>query len=154
MTNEIVIAARDLNFSYDRNNLVLENVTFDILRNEFAAVIGPNGGGKTTLLKLVLGLLEPACGTIRVFGARAPAVRRRIAAWPCGTSLSLRRTNYPGGHSLTREICLPVLGNYFFHYKAPIGLVQISCNTKNGSLQKFVKVRVFPAGALQFHPSL
>ena len=87
MTNEIIIAARDLNFSYDRRNLVLENVTFDILKNEFAAVIGPNGGGKTTLLKLVLGLLEPAHGTIRVFGARAPAVRRRIGYMPQYPSL-------------------------------------------------------------------
>jgi len=82
MTKEIVIAVRDLNFSYDRYNLALENVTFDILRNEFAAVIGPNGGGKTTLLKLVLGLLEPTRGTVHVFGDRASAARRRIGYMP------------------------------------------------------------------------
>jgi zinc transport system ATP-binding protein len=47
------------------SNLVLENVNFTVNENDFIGVIGPNGGGKTTLLKVILGLLKPATGTIR-----------------------------------------------------------------------------------------
>ncbi len=82
MTKEIVIAVRDVDFSYDRHNLILEGATFDILKHEFAAVIGPNGGGKTTLLKLILGLIEPSRGTLRVFDGRVANARRRIGYMP------------------------------------------------------------------------
>ena len=47
---------------------VLRDVSFDAQRGEFLALIGPNGGGKTTLLKLMLGLLEPNHGQVLVFG--------------------------------------------------------------------------------------
>jgi zinc transport system ATP-binding protein len=47
------------------SNLVLENVNFTVNENDFIGVIGPNGGGKTTLLKVILGLLKPVGGTIR-----------------------------------------------------------------------------------------
>jgi len=44
--------------------LVLENVNFYVQENDFIGVIGPNGGGKTTLLKIILGLLKPVSGKI------------------------------------------------------------------------------------------
>lgn len=47
------------------SHMVLENVNFTVNENDFIGVIGPNGGGKTTLLKVILGLLKPAEGTIR-----------------------------------------------------------------------------------------
>ena len=47
---------------------VLQNVRFSIHRGEFLYMIGPNGGGKTTILKLILGLLTPESGNIRVLG--------------------------------------------------------------------------------------
>jgi zinc transport system ATP-binding protein len=43
----------------------LRNVSLDIYENDFLGIIGPNGGGKTTLLKLILGLMKPAAGKIR-----------------------------------------------------------------------------------------
>jgi zinc transport system ATP-binding protein len=46
---------------------VLENLTLTVARGRFVGIIGPNGGGKTTLLRLILGLLRPTRGTIRVF---------------------------------------------------------------------------------------
>jgi len=77
-----IVNARNLSFSYDGKNLALENADFEILDGEFAAIIGPNGGGKTTLLKLILGLIEPQRGEIRVFGAAPRLARRRIGYMP------------------------------------------------------------------------
>ncbi len=45
-------------------DLVLEDVDFSVQENDFIGVIGPNGGGKTTLLKVILGLLKPVEGTL------------------------------------------------------------------------------------------
>ncbi len=47
---------------------VLENINLTVPQGELLAVIGPNGGGKTTLLKLILGLLPLQSGSITVFG--------------------------------------------------------------------------------------
>jgi len=49
---------------------VLENVSLRVEQGEFIGVVGPNAGGKSTLLKLILGLLSPAAGEVRVFGQR------------------------------------------------------------------------------------
>jgi zinc transport system ATP-binding protein len=54
---------------------VLEGVCLDIYEHDFLGIIGPNGGGKTTLLKLMLGLLTPDRGSIRVMG-ESPALHR------------------------------------------------------------------------------
>ena len=52
---------RSLSASYGEN-IVLQDVDFKVNENDFIGVIGPNGGGKTTLLKIILGLLKPAKG--------------------------------------------------------------------------------------------
>ncbi len=53
-------------FSYN-GHVVLESVDLTLFDGDFVAMIGPNGGGKTTLLKLLLGLLTPSKGSIHVF---------------------------------------------------------------------------------------
>ena len=53
-------------FSYDTMP-VLSNVSFQINEGEFIGIIGPNGGGKTTLLKLILGFIQPTQGTVKIF---------------------------------------------------------------------------------------
>lgn len=65
---------REVWYSYGRGP-VLEDVTFRVAEQEFLGIIGPNGGGKTTLLKLALGLLRPDRGEIRVLG-RSPEEAR------------------------------------------------------------------------------
>ena len=45
-------------------NMVLQDINFKVTGNDFVGVIGPNGGGKTTLLKVILGLLKPVSGEI------------------------------------------------------------------------------------------
>ncbi|NQU55202.1 MAG: ABC transporter ATP-binding protein [Bacteroidetes bacterium] len=60
---ESLIKISNLNIGYDRIP-VLQNVNLEIREQDFIGVIGPNGGGKTTLLKAILGLLKPFSGTI------------------------------------------------------------------------------------------
>ena len=59
-----LIEIKNLYFSYDKQN-VLEDISLDILDNDFLAIIGPNGGGKSTLLKLILKLLKAKDGEIK-----------------------------------------------------------------------------------------
>jgi len=56
-----LLEIKDLSAGYD-NNIVLENISLDVYSGDFIGVIGPNGGGKTTLIKTILGLLKPVSG--------------------------------------------------------------------------------------------
>ena len=77
-----VVDIRDLSFRYRGRHWVLENVSVAIERHDFASIIGPNGGGKTTLIKLLLGLLEPDRGSIRVLGTTPEKARPRVGYLP------------------------------------------------------------------------
>ncbi len=73
------ILLRDVSYSYGRTR-VLESVDLRLDDGDFLGIIGPNAGGKTTLLKIVLGLLRPDQGTVEVFG-RPPAERRGVIGY-------------------------------------------------------------------------
>jgi len=62
-----IIELKDIAFSYG-NELVLDNITFNLHRGDYLGIIGPNGGGKSTLLKIMLGILKPTSGTVKLFG--------------------------------------------------------------------------------------
>jgi len=76
-----VIELRHVSFSYD-GHPVLRDINLTIDENDFVSVLGPNGGGKTTLLRLILGLVQPTAGVVRVFGTNPRAVRARIGYVP------------------------------------------------------------------------
>jgi zinc transport system ATP-binding protein len=78
---EPVISLRDVTFSYG-GEPVLEDVTFSVCEREAVCVVGPNGGGKTTLVKLILGLLAPERGEIRVFDQSPRRARLRAGYMP------------------------------------------------------------------------
>lgn len=80
-TDEPIIRMTDVSFSYN-GQPVLEDVNLAITPRDFVTVLGPNGGGKTTLLKLMLGLLRPTRGTVRMFGQEPQAARVRIGYMP------------------------------------------------------------------------
>ncbi len=86
MNNDPIISANNLSFSYN-GETVLENVNLTINENDFVWIVGPNGGGKTTLLKLMLGLLKPKNGTIKIFGNSPKKARRYIGYMPQHISL-------------------------------------------------------------------
>jgi zinc transport system ATP-binding protein len=71
-----------LDFRFNGGPLVLEQVNLTIGRGDFASVIGPNGGGKTTLIKLMLGLLTPTAGTVKVLGTSTLKARPSIGYMP------------------------------------------------------------------------
>jgi len=75
------IRMRDVSFAYAEVD-VLRDVNMVIGAGEFSAIVGPNGGGKTTLVKLILGLVEPARGTTEIFGHPPPRFTRRIGYMP------------------------------------------------------------------------
>lgn len=56
---------------------ILEQVSFEIKKGEYVGVLGPNGGGKSTLLKLILGLLKPSAGEIFLYGTKAAKFKQR-----------------------------------------------------------------------------
>jgi len=81
MPEEPVISLRGVAFAYE-SAPVLEDVNLSIGRCESVCIIGPNGGGKTTLLKLILGLLRPDAGEVRVFGQSPQQARLRVGYMP------------------------------------------------------------------------
>jgi len=82
-----IIELEDVSFAYN-GGAVLKNVTFGIREREFLAIIGPNGGGKSTLVKLILGLLKPDTGKIRVFGSPPRKVSHRFGYVPQDVSIN------------------------------------------------------------------
>ena len=79
--SEPIIDVENVSFSY-RGLTVLSDVSFSVREKEFLAFIGPNGGGKTTLIKLLLGLLKPDRGTIRIYGTPPEKAAHRIGYVP------------------------------------------------------------------------
>ena len=81
MTEKVAIRFDGVTFSYGALP-VLEDINFAIAEGEFAAIIGPNGGGKTTMLELMLGLREARTGFVTIFGRKPVAARSRIGYMP------------------------------------------------------------------------
>jgi zinc transport system ATP-binding protein len=77
-----IIKIENLNFSYELNNLVLKDVSLTIAKGQSACIVGPNGGGKSTLLKLMLGLLKPDSGKIEICGQTPEEARLKIGYMP------------------------------------------------------------------------
>jgi zinc transport system ATP-binding protein len=80
-----VIQLDKVSFSYG-NNHVLTNVSLSVAAGDFVGVIGPNGGGKTTLLRLILGVLSPVTGTVALLGGSPEKTRIRAGYVPQETS--------------------------------------------------------------------
>jgi zinc transport system ATP-binding protein len=83
-----VIDIRDLCFSHG-NQVILEDINLVVEAGDFWGIIGPNGGGKSTLLKLILGMMIPDSGTIRVFGDPPEKAHARIGYVPQNIHLNV-----------------------------------------------------------------
>lgn len=78
-----MIRLENVTYSYNADRKpALENVNLTIPRGEFASIVGPNGGGKTTLVRLILGVLSPQTGTVSLFGEAPEKARLRVGYTP------------------------------------------------------------------------
>ena len=76
-----IVDLKDVWISYNEK-IVLENINLIVKENDFLGIIGPNGGGKTTLLKVILGLIKPNRGDLKVFGGSPENNRTLIGYVP------------------------------------------------------------------------
>lgn len=147
-----IITIKDLTFAYS-NSKALENIDLDVYENDFLAIIGPNGGGKSTLLKLILGLLDIQKGTINL-----KLDRKEIAYVPQNTNLNL---DFP--ITALDVVLMGHIGSHkrFFYSKEDIQCAKRSLhrvdmsdfsNTKIGDLSGGQRQRVFIARALCCSP--
>lgn len=94
-----IIAVRDLKKVFGKVTAV-DGISFSVQKSEILGFLGPNGAGKTTTIAMLLGLLTPTAGTIRVFGREMPKDRQAILQ---RVNFSSPYTNMPYG--------LPVMTN-------------------------------------------
>jgi zinc transport system ATP-binding protein len=76
---QLAVQLLDVSFSYGQGRPVLEHVNLELGQGEFVAVAGPNGGGKTTLVRILLGLERPTSGTALLYGEPASRFSGRTA---------------------------------------------------------------------------
>jgi len=81
MDTQPAIKIENVSFSYNGFR-VLESVNLTVYERDFLSLVGPNAGGKTTLLKLILGLLKPTSGSIQVLGLPPAKACSRIGYMP------------------------------------------------------------------------
>ena len=77
MNETEIVRLTDIQVNYG-DTIALEGVTLSVQEHDFLGIIGPNGGGKSTLLKVILGIEKPSSGSVSVFGKPPEQVRSRI----------------------------------------------------------------------------
>jgi len=158
--NRSVIEIENLSFAYE-DQPVLEKVNLAVEEKDFLAIIGPNGGGKSTLLKLILGLLPIQQGSIKVLGEPPKKSLDKIGYVPQNTNIN---TDFP-----IKVIEVVLIGHVgskrpLFGYSkdeiacamgalAQVGMEQFA-HGKIGSLSGGQRQRVMIARALCAHPRI
>lgn len=85
--DNIVIQCENINLDFN-TQVALREISFHIEEGDFVALIGPNGGGKTTLLKVILGVLKPDSGKIEVFKKEPKEALESIGYVPQNTNIN------------------------------------------------------------------
>jgi len=83
------------------NKLAVDSVSFDIERNEIVGLLGPNGAGKTTTINMILGVLEPGSGSIRIEGRDVSSHRAEALAY---TNFTAAHAPLPGNLTVTQNL--------------------------------------------------
>lgn len=148
------IEVRNLLFSY-RDEMIFKDINFSIKKGEFLALIGPNGGGKSTLMKLLIGLLKPSAGEITIDNKIPSSIYSKIGYVPQNTNINL---NFPitslevvlMGHSCKKRSLFGYSKHEIECAKSSLELLGISdkSNCKVGNLSGGERQKVFIARAL------
>jgi zinc transport system ATP-binding protein len=88
------IEVKDLNFAYG-SHTVLEQVSFIIEKGDYVGIVGPNGGGKTTLLKILVGLLTPQSGAVLIDRQPIGSFKNRFRIGYVPQRVSQENRNFP-----------------------------------------------------------
>lgn len=88
--SDIIIDVKNLTYKD-----ILQDISFEILRGEYIAIIGPNGGGKSTLMKLLLGLINPNSGNIKLFGTKQSSFKQYYKIGYVPQRATLIDTSFP-----------------------------------------------------------
>ncbi len=159
MQNSIVINAKNIFFSYLKEP-ILEDVNLTIHQGEFISIVGPNGGGKTTLLKLMLGILKPDKGRIFIFGQQPKKARLNIGYMPQHANLDINFPITVMEVALMGRIGFSLMGRY---KKKDIQIAKNNleklklenfCNKTFGELSGGQRQRVLIARALCCEPKI
>lgn len=139
MSREKVLAVSRLRRMYG-DTVAVDDISFDVGRNEIVGLLGPNGAGKTTTINMVLGVLEPSSGTIRIEGEDISSSRAR----------ALERTNFAAVHAplpgnLTVEQNLRVFGMMYGVEHLPERIEELLGQFGLGSLRR-VRCGVLSSG--------
>ncbi|MFK5882584.1 MAG: ABC transporter ATP-binding protein [Sulfurospirillum sp.] len=150
----------NLSFAYEKQ-IVLKDINLNIYPKDFLAIIGPNGGGKSTLLKLILGINKIQKGSIKIDGVDSKECLERIGYVPQNTNIN---TDFP-----IKAIEVVLMGHttkerFFLGYhkeeltKAKNALEKVGMleflNKKIGSLSGGQRQRVMIARALFANPKI
>lgn len=119
---EKAIEITDLFFSYE-DALVLRRANVGIRKGAFVGVIGPNGGGKTTLMKLLMGFLKPDRGSVAVFGKPPEESRTQIGYVP-----QFHRTDREFPITTLELVLLGALSQLSFWGKYPRDIIEKAKN--------------------------
>jgi len=155
-----IIEIKDLSFCYDKQK-ILEDINLNVEEKDFLAIIGPNGGGKSTLLKLILGIYPIKDGSIKTFGEVPKKNLSKIGYVPQNTNVN---TDFPikvlevvlmghigeksplFGYGKEEKIC--AMGAL-----AQVGMEKFA-NSKIGELSGGQRQRIMIARALCAHPKI
>jgi len=88
------LEVKDVTFAYG-NNVVLDHVSFAIERGDYVGLVGPNGGGKTTLLKILVGLLTPQSGSVEIEGRPIRDFRQKFRIGYVPQRVAQEHVNFP-----------------------------------------------------------
>lgn len=79
--NQPVVELKDICVTFN-DNQILTDVNLEVFSNDFVGIIGPNGGGKTTLLRIILGLIKPCSGDVKILGKSPEGSQNHIGYVP------------------------------------------------------------------------
>lgn len=150
-----IIELTHISFAYQKPDYALSNISFNVHKGDYLGIIGPNGGGKTTVLKIMLGLLKPSEGKVKLFGQEIDHFKDWYKIGYVPQKVTLIDTNFP----VTVEEVV-IMGTFAKRDRKKVDIAldevdMLSYKKKRiGELSGGLQQRVFIARALASQPEV